>query len=184
MKTLGKSGFIFFGILVAFMGFGQALDVDWKYYGGARFNEMNHFCFYDANSVVKQPDTHRRVWTKCLSQKNIDTIKTDEKVYKQIVENAARKIVGGYVPPIIAVQKAGFDKIAVIVSAEGIADSGNLQPSSRVLYEIDCSQMKLRESEMEYQIKGKTNFSKTTDWSHIPPETNAAILSKILCPLR
>ncbi len=51
-------------IAIACIGPARASDVDWKIYGaGSTSFGKPANCFYDANSVVKQPDTHLRVLT-------------------------------------------------------------------------------------------------------------------------
>jgi hypothetical protein len=186
MKSVGIFVFTFFIVIGASVGLALALDVDWKFYGGATLDDgVFHQCFYDANGIVKQPDTHMRIWTKCLSVKDIDSIETNKEPFNKIVENAAQKIARGYVPPIIIINKIEFDKIADITAAEQIADISDIQPSSRILYELDCSQMMLRELSIYMQQEGKTGTSnKPRDWQYFAPETNGATLSKILCPLR
>jgi hypothetical protein len=74
----------------------QAADVDWKMYGTASI-DGGVVCFYESKSVVAQPIL--RVWTKCLSQKDLDSIDIKSELGKKIVENAARKMTDLYVPP-------------------------------------------------------------------------------------
>jgi hypothetical protein len=42
--------------------------------GAYRFAEREEFCFYDSKGVAQGPDRHIRVWTKCASQKDLESI--------------------------------------------------------------------------------------------------------------
>ena len=110
MKSAGIFVLTVFGVLGATGGLAQALDVDWKFYGGAKIDGISHYCFYDAKGVVKQPDTRLRVWTKCLSEKDIDESDADKEPNIKILDIAAQKIDRGYIPPIIAANKINFAK--------------------------------------------------------------------------
>jgi hypothetical protein len=161
----------------------SATSVDWKLYGGAKIGATSDYCFYDAEGVVKQPDTHLRVWTKCLSENEMDSVDIEKEPDNKITKNAARKIIGGYVPPIIAIEKMDFNKIADVAAAEEIANASGIQPHSRILYELNCSEKMLRE--LSITIYGKIGPSdRPKDWKYVGPETNAATLLTILCPRR
>ena len=73
MKSIGAIAIVLFAIVVPREGVAQALGVDWKLYGGDTTGGIS-FCFYDANSVVRGPEDHIRVWVKCLSQKDMEAI--------------------------------------------------------------------------------------------------------------
>src|SRR5260221_9204975 len=86
----------------------QGADVDWKMYGTAF--DGGGVCFYDAKGVARTPDEHIRVWTKCLSQKDLDSVDIKSELGKKIIENAARKVIDSYVPPIALVEDINFDQ--------------------------------------------------------------------------
>ena len=170
-------------IIVVCSAAAQASGVDWKLYGSAEIGGISYQCFYDADGIVKQPDTHVRVWTKCLSVKDIDSIETNKELLNKLVETAAQKIAHGYVPPIIAIGKMEFDKIADATGAEEIADNGDIQSSSRIFYELNCSEKMLRELSLTFIENDRSGSSdKPRDWKYVAPETNGATLHKILCP--
>ena len=134
-------------------------------------------CFYDANGVVQEPGNQIRVWTKCLP--GLD----DRKLTDELVKAAAHKIIDGYVPPIVVVGDMKFDQVPNIVGDEEIANLGDIEPQSRIFYEIGCSERIIRELSIHFNAKGKVFSSDTPkEWQHIAPETNAARLLKFLCP--
>jgi hypothetical protein len=107
----------------------------------------------------------------------------DVPLEKDLVDNAAQKIIRGYVPPIVVAGDMKFDQVPDIVAYEEVADLGNIEPQSRIFYEIGCSERMIRELSIHFEAKGRIGSSdKATDWQHVAPETNAATLLKILCP--
>ena len=158
-------------------GFTQA-GVDWKYYGGASVDGLS-MCFYDANGVVQEPGNQIRVWTKCLSQEASNHVDNLGKM----TEDAAEKIIDGYVPPIVVAGIVNFDHVDTIVTAEAIADADHVKPQTRILYEIGCSERMIHELSAQIETKGKVGSSdKATDWRYVAPETSGAWLLTILCP--
>jgi hypothetical protein len=76
-----------------------------------------------------------------------------------------------------------FDRVPDIVGGEEVADLGDIEPQSRIFYEIGCSERMLRELSIHIQAKDKSFSSDTPkEWQRVAPETNAARLLKILCP--
>jgi hypothetical protein len=117
----------------------QTSSVDWKFYGSAKL-DGDVICFYDANSVSKQPAGLLRVWTKCLSQKELDQIDIEKDFDGKILEATAKKVAHHYVPPIALVENIDFDQSVVVTQYEQTADLGNIQPYIRVFEELDCSE--------------------------------------------
>ena len=85
-------------------------------------------------------------------------------------------------PPIIATRKMEFDKIADVAGAEEIADNGDIQSYSRILYELNCSEKMLRELSITFINDRSGSSDNPRDWKYVAPETNGATLLKILCP--
>lgn len=157
----------------------RASDVDWKIYGaGSTSFGKPANCFYDANSVVKQPDTHLRVWTKCIAQEDLNSESN-----RKASESAKQKIASGYVPPIIVIGEVKFNQIVEVVAAEETANDSHTEVVARMLAELNCSQRMIRTLSITIQRNGKFSSSHhPTDWDSIAPETHAATLQKILCP--
>src|SRR5215468_8279638 len=86
----------------------KATDVDWKMYSGVLVLGAE-ICFYDAKSAVRTPEKLLRVWTKCLSRKDLDSVDVDKDFDGKISKNVARKMQDGYRPPIGMVEDIDFD---------------------------------------------------------------------------
>lgn len=161
----------------------NASDTDWKLYGASTMDHGPDLCFFDLKGVVQASDKHIRVWTKCLHQKDTDGIDIKMDYGGKILENAARKMVDMYIPPIALVENIDSDEAVNFTKLEEIADTADIQPAARIFYEIDCSQKMLRELSIEIidpsgKIGSKYNAS---EWKYVAPETNGARLQKILC---
>jgi hypothetical protein len=153
-------------------------DVDWKVYGTA--SDMGVVCFYDAKGVVTRPAL--RVWTKCLLQKDVDSVDVNSELGKKIVDSGARKLIEGYVPPIALVEDMDGDQAIGVIQHEETANLGNFQPQAQFFYELNCSERMMRRLSTYVRSKGKEGFdNKPSSWDHVPPEGNGARLLKILC---
>jgi hypothetical protein len=134
------------------------------------------FDFYDAKGVVKQPDAHLRVWTKCLSQQDLDNFDPKTDLGKKVVDTAARKVIDAYLPPIVAVMHFEFDQAVAIIGYEVTANLIFIEPTARILYEIDCSQKMLRELSMGVVSDGKqASIKKPREWTYLRPKLTAPI---------
>jgi hypothetical protein len=183
LKGVGALACIPCAVAVPLAGYAQAADVDWKFYGGASI-DGDSLCFYDAKGAIRGPEGRIRVWTKCLPQKDMDDIDIKKDFAGKIAERAAQKVVDHYVPPVAAVEDIDFDQMLAIVGYEETANTGNVQYQARILYELSCSERRLRELSIDIKAKGGRGSSdKPGDWRHVPPEGNGATLLKILCPL-
>lgn len=172
---------IAFGLALA-VSSAQPTDVDWKMYGTASV-DGGVVCFYDRNGVTHRPNGYVRVWTKCLLQKDLDGVDPKSELGDRIAKNAAHKISGGYVPPIMVVESIGFNQITVIVPYEETADIGDIQLHDRFFYELNCSERMMRRLSTYAQVNG-TDISDDNpgNWEYVPPEGSGATLLKILCP--
>ena len=110
------------GALVGATAFAFAEDVDWKVFGGATLGVVS-VCFFDAKSVAHTSDGRVRAWTKCLPQKDLENVDFKNDRGQKIAEKAAKKIVQGYVPPLIVIGQVDFDKIRVPFDTKSISPS-------------------------------------------------------------
>jgi len=158
-----------------------AQRVDWKMYGGVEVDGQLNECFYDAEGVVRSPDRRIKVWTKCLSQKDLEGI--DDKILNaKIADIAARKLIDTYIPPIAKVQEFTSDQAITIIAHEVAAGISHIQSKSRILYELNCTERMLRELSISLTTMDKTGFKDSpSNWKHITPESNANSLVLILC---
>jgi hypothetical protein len=157
----------------------QAADVDWKMYGAASIPDRV-VCFYESKGLVAQPTL--RVWTKCLLQKDLDSVDFDSELGKKIIENAVRKMTDIYVPPIALVEDINFDQAMEVAGCEETANLSNIQPQASIFYELNCSERMMRQLSTHVLVKGKgRSDDKPKSWEYVPPEGNGARLLKILC---
>ncbi|MGF6639488.1 hypothetical protein [Paraburkholderia sp. MM6662-R1] len=156
-------------------------SVDWKEYGGFNASELN-FCFYEANGIMRLASDHLRVWTKCLRQKDLDSVDTETDHGKAIVEEAARKVARYYVPPIASLQPLTAQQALTVTLYEVTADLGSLQTQASIFYELDCPKRMYRELSIYIPSSGKGRSEDTpTEWQFVPPEGNVATLLRLLC---
>ena len=111
----------------------QSTDVDWKLYGFVTVSKTSgpSECFFDAKGTINAPDRHIRVWTKCLSQKELNDIDIGKTFQGKILRNAAEKVAGGYVPPLALTRRdIDLDRMVTIITHEEAASIALLQPQS------------------------------------------------------
>ena len=92
-------------------------DVDWKMYVGATADPPS-FCFYDANGITIAHDGYVRVWTKCLHKVDLESEFFKGDRGRQIVDNAAKKVNDGYVPPIVAIGTMSVKQSVDVIAYE------------------------------------------------------------------
>jgi hypothetical protein len=159
----------------------QASNVDWKMYGGASVAGPS-FCFYDANTVTRASNGFVRVWTKCLAQKDLDGVKLDDDIGKRILDGVAKRVIAGYVPPIIVIGQMEFNQLPDVAAYEEIADISAIQPQAEIFDELNCGERMRRNLSITIHTNGRSNFQdKPSEWKYVPPEGNAATLLSILC---
>jgi hypothetical protein len=162
----------------------QALSVDWKVYGAASV-DGREACFYDAKGVVHGTDGHIRVWTKCLSIKDMENRNNEKDFGDKILGSTANKLEQHYVPPYATVETIDENKLMVIIAWEETANTGDISPHSQLFEELNCSEKMLRTLSIHLHVNGTSGSrDKPGDWQYVVPETNAARLIKILCPMR
>jgi hypothetical protein len=132
--------------------------------------------------VTNSPDHHVRVWTKCLSQKDIDDLDSQKEAVAEVMKNTAEKMKRGYMPPLAQVRHINVNEMMVIIALEETANISYIQPASRIFYELDCGGQMLRELSIDVQVQGKSaRINLPREWQYAAPETNGAALLKILC---
>ena len=157
----------------------QAADVDWKMYGTAPI-DGGVICFYESKGVITRPAL--RVWTKCLLQKDLDSVDPESELGKKIVESSAQKVASGYIPPIALVEDIDFDQGMGVIGYEETANLSNIQDQTRFFYELNCSERMIRRLSTYIRKLGKEGYSdKLSNWEYVPPEGSGARLLKILC---
>lgn len=144
-----------------------------KLWGGGEF-----WVFYEEFGIKRTSDGHVRVWTKSLSQKDLDKAELSPAVKDQTIKRLLRQ----YVPVAARNQKLEKERLATMIMYEAFANEGVVPSTIQVLFEIDCKKEMTRMLSVHVSINKRTSSTdKPTVWAHIAPETNAARLSKALC---
>jgi hypothetical protein len=112
-----------FGFTLALVSLALAAHVDWKMYAGA-IADAPSFCFYDASSVAIAHDGYVHVWTKCLYKVDLESVYFKGGRGRQIVDNAAKKVIDGYVPPSVAIGQMSVKQAVDVIAYE---ESANLR---------------------------------------------------------
>ena len=100
----------------------------------------------------------------------------------RIANNAARKAVDGYIPPIATVEKMDADQILASTIYEEIANISYIEPRARIFYELNCSEKTVRELSISIHQDGKLGSKhEPSQWKYVPPETNGARLLALVC---
>jgi hypothetical protein len=159
----------------------NASDVDWKVYGFASVSGPE-VCFYEALSVARVLGGLARVWTKCLSQQEMDVIDIKADFGRKLLHDTAQKVNRYYVPPIATVEAINADQTVMITLYEEMANISAVKPHATIFYELNCSEKMMRELSITIDVNGQYGSSrKPGDWKYVPPEGNGAALLKILC---
>jgi hypothetical protein len=157
-------------------------DVDWKMYVGATADPPS-FCFYDANGITIAHDGYVRVWTKCLHKVDLESEFFKGDRGRQIVDNAAKKVNDGYVPPIVAIGTMSVKQSVDVIAYEESANLGDSDERARFSLELSCSARMQRSLGSYVKASDRAGFvPKPGDWERVPPEGKEANLQKILCP--
>ena len=160
---------------------GYAANFDWKLYGRASVAGPS-FCFYEASSVAKASGGNTRVWTKCLAQKDLEGVDPKSNLGTEMVNEAAKRLTAGYVPPIIVIGGMEFNQAPDIVAYEEIADHSAIEPQSLIFIELNCRERMMRNLSTSTFYNGRRGFNvEASDWDYVPPEGNGATLLKLLC---
>jgi hypothetical protein len=176
-------------LLLVLAAFGTATAAnapDWRYAGYTEVNGAPHHLFFDADSVTVTSGKTIRVWTKAISQKNLDVPRKDED--PAFADRSARKLSSGYTPRFLqlpSVQKKYPDKTALRELAgrftryETKANSPVVPDALRMYFEIDCSGQRILLLQA-FDERGQQGEIRP-DWQFIAPDTNAQWLSMMLC---
>lgn len=158
----------------------DAIGADWKFYGGTTIKSEEAICFYDDESIEYLPNGNIKAWTKSIISSEFDKyIKNNE-----IIAKSTRKMLINYMPPYIIVKsETSFNDYLNIIMWEEVANHTIVKPYLKVLFELNCTDKKIRYLSAIYYAKDKVGKSSPNngEWDYIVPETNSETLCKILC---
>jgi hypothetical protein len=161
--------------------YAQQSTYDWRLLGDAEGSPETHV-FYDAAGTRKLPDGHYEVWLKALPIKATDNATNQVAHDKARIDHAAQKLLAGYVPPLGVDVKLTKDQIEHAVLIEEVANEGSVEPTARILEEVDCEKGLVRQLNITARLKGQLVVQNTPkEWQHIAPETNTSRLRLALC---
>ncbi len=159
----------------------QERIVDWKVYGVGKIDESEWLFFYDAKGITQTQNGTVKVWTKTLRTKDVETF-VKKGIGRKIDENIAHKLVDRYLSSLSKIMDADFDQNTRFILYEEIADSGRIQPISKIFYELYCSENMIRELSIHFNFKGKTrSIDQPEEWEYVLPESVGMDLIKLLC---
>ena len=154
---------------------GSAYCADWKFYGEfTAAPGVKAALFYDSNNVLNTNNS-MKLWVRTVLSKDLDQILAN----KAVKEKAEKKIAAGYTPPIVKEQPNNTTATYLEVAA----NEPPFKSKAEILYQIVCKERKYRKiSGVTFNAKGvaDSRFG-ITKWESIDPESNAEILSKIVC---
>jgi hypothetical protein len=149
--------------------------LDWKMYA---FSASDDAMFYLSSDIERKGD-HVQVWVKALAVKKLNTVAPGPGAdTKTLVDSVARLVAQKYEPPMATVSKVPPDQFLMIMTYEQMADAGLVDPSLKILYEIDCSKKLSRTLSV---ITPTQSLNATLPWEHVPPESTLATLTKLTC---
>lgn len=161
----------------------QQPAADWKYYGSSKIgDDVDIELFYSKRDVKRLPSGHIEVWTKGLSETELEAARNVMDKNKALFDRVVAKFMANYQPPASKLVSLNQDQIIAMTSSEEIANDADIQPQMRVLYEMDCPGKLFRELDTFIVIGGKTESSeRASEWHRVAPETNGANLLTLLC---
>jgi hypothetical protein len=171
-------------LLVPFEIHAETQSQNWVYYGGAQnVSKQSISLFYSQNSVDRTSIGFIRFWTKGLL--DADTDKAAVKKKDSLITNSARRFAANYLPQIATIEKLTHDQLLSVIVSEEIADNADLEPQSRIFYELDCSGKRMRE--LSISVRSSNGLWSSDDlekpFKFIAPETNANRLLRLICAI-
>jgi hypothetical protein len=177
---------------------GQTVATDWKYYGSVEATHVRGqkvpaaYIFFDAKGVRQLPDHHLNVWAKSLSKASVDAFTSTMATDPPLSAAFSERIQSKYMPPFAAVtgESPEKDEKGYVSSVfwEAVANTKTLPLTSRILYDIDCVQRRLRSLSLQLWTEKSDaaglSFDQAGDWEYAAPDTNAGYLIAIVCPSR
>ena len=152
---------------------------DWKLYAFTA-TKKQAVLFYLRSEIVRTPPGHVQVWIKALDYGKINRAYNHLDQKGGVFQNSAKKVATGYEPPFGTVTKLDQNQLVDIVVFEELANEASINPTLRVLYEIDCPQKLLRQVSLMGGQPTQTD-SRVHEWEHVPPESTVDTLSKLIC---
>jgi hypothetical protein len=147
---------------------------EWKVFGFTAKNNLLEIIVYDQNSIDTLDNGNIKIWTKSFeANKSLENDST-------LNEEAAKKIVKGYIPPYAIVNELKYDDMITIIMFEEMANLQLSPTKVKMLSEFNFKEKKYRF--LSISIYKNDNISTKSDpgkWDYISPESNYETLHKI-----
>ena len=167
---------------------------DWQYAGFIKSGDVEAHQFFDSEGVSRVSPDIVRVWVKAVRVRVFDRYFKSHR--KLIVEKAARRVANNYVPRFVTLgtvnakyEPTQLKDVAVdITTYEVAANESDIQASTKLYFEIDCSgqRIKLLQS-IAYSDRGviqSPGSKPSAEYQFIAPDSNGQWLSQLVCPSR
>ena len=160
-----------------------AAESEWKMYSTATVMDEQSMCFYDVKSILTNANNNMKVWTKCISEKELDYKKLPLHQKLQIITEFGRRLSSGEKPPVARIEKLDEGALNKVKEFEATANSGYVNSNMEGLMEINCRERMQRILRATISYNGSINTSdKSQDWRDIAPDSNASGLMILVCP--
>lgn len=171
----------------------EAFAADWYYAGGSKNGKgKSEYQFIDRNTETKVGGTVVRFWVESIPEISINRYK--EKHNKEWVNNVAKKLVDGYIPDVLFLER--YKKMYTstdeqknaqmsILSLEVAANSGVVPETAKFYFEIDCQGKRIHyinayvKNDSGIMVAGGGKHE--SDWSYISPDSNSDDWALMLC---
>jgi len=163
---------------------GNALCANWKYLGHQPLGEVDHYVYYDLESM-KQSRHSVMTWIQYISK--YELAKTTGDQFQSSLQQVKSKLENGYMPPYALYQQISDikDIESIIIQEQKVVDFP-YSAKFKGLVEINCLIRKQRVLQfMEYN--GPELLSHDTEpgmWESIMPETIGDTMLKMFCDAR
>jgi hypothetical protein len=170
----------------------EALPSEWLYAGSTKTDSVEAHQFFDAETASRSRPDFVRVWIKAVTVQELERALLRSK--NSFVERASKKLATGYTPRFLQLEsirsKYNTDASRLQEAAieftlyEAVAATTDAKVFSKVYFEIDCTQQRLRALDViGYTSTGqpKVNRIPPQDFQFIAPDSNGQWLSQLLC---
>jgi hypothetical protein len=121
--------------------------------------------------VSRRQNGYVEVWIKELPGDDVTRAVNSDSTSKLLIDRAVKKMMANYKLPFAAVRDGiDHDTYVTFVMAEEAANIGDITPTSRILYQIDCPHRMIRDLSVYMVRGGKTiSYDQPLEWQHVAP---------------
>ncbi len=154
-------------------------SVAWAYYGSVAIDRVGLVAmFFDQVSLRRPSPGKVEVWVKGLTVAKLDAYPKRAAAAQRAID----RVFHGYKPPVTTVADLEPEIVLTATTNEELADTANLEPQVRILYNVDCEARTMRTVSLHGSAAGKSVSSDHAgDLSHVSPETISDRLLRLVC---